>query len=294
MAIILVTGIFGVLGALAVAFVLWPILREKALLGPRKFLLGAASACAVIGIGAGSYLMIGRPDFAVRAFQPPERQTIGGLIALLVKRVHQHPDDMASWIWLGRAYETALDPDDAVKAFARAVAIAQSRHALAPDLLSSYGEALVRSAGGAVTPEAESTFKAVYAANPRDVEAQYFLGFAAAERGQDKEAIALWQGALANLPQNSPLAHDLKDRLAQLLARSGRAPDVPAMVASLAQRLEANPNDAEGWQRLIRAWMVLGEQRKAQDALKHARSSLHGQPEALAAIEAEARELNLR
>jgi cytochrome c-type biogenesis protein CcmH len=294
MAILLVGAIFAVLAMLAAAFVFWPVLREKALPGSRKMLLAVAIACAVIGIGAGSYLMIGRPDFAVRSFEPPERQTIGGLIAILVKRVHQHPDDTASWIWLGRAYETAFDPDDAAKSFARAVAIAQSHRALAPDLLSAYGEALVRSAGGTVTPEAESAFKAVYAANPRNVEAQYFLGFAAADRGQDKVAIALWQGALADLPQNSPLAHDLKDRLAQLLARSGKAPDVHAMVASLAQQLERNPDDAEGWRRLIRAWMVLGEHDKAQDALKHARSSLHGQPEALAAIDAEARELKLQ
>ena len=294
MSIFLVYGIFALLGAGAVAFVLWPILRVRDEPRSKRVLLAGAVGCAVIGIGAGSYLAVGRPDFAVRAFKRPEQQDIGGLIALLVTRVHQHPDDAASWMWLGRAYETALDPDDAAKALARAVAIAQSRHALDPALLSAYGEALVRSANGAVTPAAESIFKTLYAANPKDVEARYFLGFADAEHGQDKEAVALWQSVLADLPQNSPLAHDLKDRLASLESRSGTAPDIGAMVETLAKRLEKEPDDPEGWQRLVRAWTVLGEREKAQAALARARSSLSGEPQALAALDAEARELRLQ
>ena len=294
MSILLVSGMFVLLGAGALAFVLWPILRVQSESRSTRALLAGAIGCAVVGIGAGSYLAVGRPDFAVRAFERPEQQDIGGLIALLVKRVHQHPDDVASWMWLGRAYQTAFDPDDAAKALGRAVAIAQSRHALNPVLLAAYGEALVRSANGVVTPEAESVFKALYAANPKDVEARYFLGFADAERGQDKAAIALWQSVLADLPQNSPLAHDLKDRLASLESRSGNAPDVNAMVETLAKRLENEPNDPEGWQRLVRAWTVLGEREKAKVALARARSSLGGEPQALAALDAEARELHLQ
>jgi len=294
MSILLVSVIFVLVGAGALTFVLFPILRVRSEPWSKRVLLASAVACAVVGIGAGSYLAVGRPYFAVRAFERPEQRDIGGLIVLLVKRVHQHPDDVASWMWLGRAYETASDPDDAAKALGRAVAIAQGHHALSPTLLAAYGEALIRGANGTVTPEAESVFKTLYSANPKDVEARYFLGFADAERGQDREAVGLWQGVLADLPQNSPLAHDLKDRLASLESRSGNAPDVGAMVESLAKRLEKEPNDPEGWQRLVRAWTVLGERNKAQAALARARSSLSGKPQALAALDAEARELHLQ
>ena len=36
----------------------------------------------------------------------------------------------------------------------------------------------------------------------------------------------------------------------------------------LAERLEENPNDLNGWRRLLRAYRVLGEKEKAQMVLK--------------------------
>ena len=44
----------------------------------------------------------------------------------------------------------------------------------------------------------------------------------------------------------------------------------------LAARLKDNPNDAAGWQRLIRAYTVLGERAQAQDALATARKTFAG------------------
>jgi cytochrome c-type biogenesis protein CcmH len=45
---------------------------------------------------------------------------------------------------------------------------------------------------------------------------------------------------------------------------------IRTMVAGLAQRLAANPDDADGWLRLGRAYAVLGERDKAVDAYEHA------------------------
>ena len=45
-----------------------------------------------------------------------------------------------------------------------------------------------------------------------------------------------------------------------------RSQMIRGMVASLAAKLEANPDDAEGWRRLARAYQVLGEDEKAKDA----------------------------
>ena len=65
------------------------------------------------------------------------------------------------------------------------------------------------------------------------------------------------------------------------------------MVAGLAARLKDNPNDAPGWQRLIRAYSVLGERAQAQDALATARKTFTGKPDVTAALDAEAKELKL-
>jgi cytochrome c-type biogenesis protein CcmH len=45
---------------------------------------------------------------------------------------------------------------------------------------------------------------------------------------------------------------------------------IDAMVARLAARLEAHPNDPDGWQRLARSYSVLGEHQKAREAIDHA------------------------
>jgi cytochrome c-type biogenesis protein CcmH len=65
------------------------------------------------------------------------------------------------------------------------------------------------------------------------------------------------------------------------------------MVASLAARLKAAPNDPEGWQRLIRAYVVLGRVDRARAALEDARTVLAKDADALAALSAEARTLKL-
>ena len=47
---------------------------------------------------------------------------------------------------------------------------------------------------------------------------------------------------------------------------------IRSMVERLAERLKENPNDPEGWQRLARAYEVLGEKDKAEDAKRRAQA----------------------
>lgn len=53
---------------------------------------------------------------------------------------------------------------------------------------------------------------------------------------------------------------------AQEMSSEDRSAFIRSMVARLAEKLEENPNDPEGWQRLIRAYEVLGETDKAAKA----------------------------
>ena len=45
---------------------------------------------------------------------------------------------------------------------------------------------------------------------------------------------------------------------------------IQAMVDGLAQRLQSNPNDLEGWKRLGRSYLVLNDPVRAQEAYSHA------------------------
>jgi len=68
---------------------------------------------------------------------------------------------------------------------------------------------------------------------------------------------------------------------------------IRGMVDGLAARLAQNGQDLEGWLRLVRSYTVLHEPDKARAALIDAKRNLAGDPNAIARIEALARELGL-
>src|SRR6185437_9329432 len=127
-------------------------------------LLVAATVVLFLGVGAGTYLIVGRPALAVRSLESADKRDLNGLIALLVNRVHAAPDDLQSWVFLGKAYLSAGDGEDSAKALARAIALAEKAKQPDANLYSAYGEALTR-ATGTVPPEAQAAFARTLALN---------------------------------------------------------------------------------------------------------------------------------
>jgi cytochrome c-type biogenesis protein CcmH len=54
---------------------------------------------------------------------------------------------------------------------------------------------------------------------------------------------------------------------AQDMSQGDRQAMIRGMVESLAARLKEDPNNLEGWLRLVRSYSVLGDKPKAQEAL---------------------------
>ncbi|MBS0473047.1 MAG: hypothetical protein JSR60_18400 [Proteobacteria bacterium] len=273
----------------ACAFAIWPVLRE--LKGRAGLFLAGAVGVLVLAIGGGLYTLIGDPMLAERSVRGPSADDPLARIAQWAADARAHPGDPRPWVQLGAGYIAARDPDDAAKAFGKAIDAAEARGQHLAFLYSAYGEALSLATMGAVPPEAEKAFAHALTLDPKDAAARYYLGLSAVARGQPQVALTLWQGLLADVPANSPMHEELVDRIAALRARMGKAPDIAAMVAGLAARLQQNPDDPAGWQRLIRAYAVLGDKDKAKAALADARKAAHG--ENLAALDAEAKELGL-
>jgi cytochrome c-type biogenesis protein CcmH len=280
---------FVLVALLAVAFAAIPLLRIASLKG--RLLLGAAIALFVLGIGGGSYYMVGRPHLALRAAQGLNSREINGLIPYLIERVRHSPADARAWRYLGQAYMAADDPRDGAKAFARAIALTGKGDAV---LDAAFGEALVLYAQGQVPAEAEAAFSDALAVDPKSAPARFYLGLARAARNDRPGAIALWQSLLDDTPPSAPLHQMLVDRLAILTAQaSGAAPNPLAMVQKLADRLKADPNDALGWVRLMRAYTVLGQRQKAKEALASARKAFAGNADAQTAFITAAKALKL-
>ena len=68
---------------------------------------------------------------------------------------------------------------------------------------------------------------------------------------------------------------------------------IRGMVARLSERLHREGSDIEGWLRLVRSYMVLGERDKARTAAGDARRALVGEPDKLRRIDDLAKSLGL-
>ncbi len=284
--------IFAAVALAAAGFVAAPVLARRK--GRQGLVLGAAALLFVLGIGGAAYLYLGHPALAVRTLNGKDDRSTNALVGRLADSVKKHPGDPRGWALLGAYYFKANDPTDSASAFARAIDAAGAQGQRFSFLYAAYGEALTQASAGAVTPDAEAAFAQALTLDPKDQSSRYFLGLAAAARGNAPMALQFWNGLLADTPAKSPLHAELVDRIAALTARSGgAAPNIADMVAGLAARLKANPDDAEGWQRLIRAYAVLGDTAKAQTALADARKAFAGKADALTAFAAEAKALGL-
>src|SRR5205823_3340738 len=93
---------------------------------------------------------------------------------------------------------------------------------------------------------------------------QQRIAEAAAKLGVDPASLKTSSG----MPSQTAVA-------ATAQATAGISPEqrhamIKGMVGKLAARLEQQPDDVEGWARLGRSYMVLGEPQKARDAYEHA------------------------
>lgn len=304
---------------LAEARIRTPDPRPLSSSGHGKLAIGLA---LMLALGAGGlYAAIGRPDLA-RPLAPPPSEAdralaeVERLIPKIEARLAESPNEAEGWRLLGWAYYQTGRFKEAVNAYRRAVALAPE----APGQQSAYGEALVQAAGGLVTPDAEKAFEAARQIDAGDARARYFLGLLKAQRGDPRAALDDWTRLLQEAPADAPWAGELRGAVAQLAQQAGidmagRLPSsgpsadqmqaaaamspedrqamIRGMVDNLAARLAENPRDVDGWVRLMRARMVLGEPAAASGALSDALAAFRDAPARQQELRAAARSLQI-
>jgi cytochrome c-type biogenesis protein CcmH len=273
----------------------------------RRFTAGAALVALPVGAVA-LYLALGFPGLpdqplAARAIGP-ENRSIAALVAQVEDRLERNPQDGRGWEVIGPVYMRLGRFDDAVKARRNAVRLLGATPAREGDL----GEALVAAANGVVTAEAKAAFDRALALDAREPRAKFFAGLAAQQDGKNAEAAAIWNDLLAHAPADAPWANVVRESLARLentgpqpAAPGPSAADVAAaadmspeariqmvrgMVERLAERLTRDSSDLDGWVRLVRAYLVLGEHERARGAAADARRALAGDADKLRRLEA--------
>jgi cytochrome c-type biogenesis protein CcmH len=88
-----------------------------------------------------------------------------------------------------------------------------------------------------------------------------------------------------------PSASDIK--AAEQMKPGEQNQMIRSMVARLADKLKQDGSDVAGWERLLRAYMVLGDHDKAQAAAAEARRALAGDPDKLRRLDAAIKDLKV-
>ncbi len=267
-------------------------------------------AILLIALGAplialGLYAKVGRPNLPdmplVSRPKPPPAPETRKSLADLEAYLAAHPKDGKALEQITPLYLEARRYDDAVRTGKAALDILGE----SPERLVKYAEALSYANDGEFSPEAVSQLERAEKLAPKYLLARYYLGLAAAQRGEVDKAKEIWTAMLPELSPGSQAKKNVLEKLAMLDApvdgaASGPQPNAPpadqqksiqSMVDAAAQRLAAKGGSVEEWTRLIRSYTVLNEPDKARDALDRARKAHSGDAAALAELDALAKEL---
>jgi len=258
----------------------------------------------------------------------PAQTNIGSVETMLdglKSKLAADPENADGWRMLGWSYFNLGRYEESAGAYEKAAALRPDDAALQ----AAHGEALVMAASGFVTPSALQAFDAALAAGSDDPRARFFKALALDQAGDPKGAIDRWIELANAAPPEADWLNGLVQRINERASETGvdisgrlkarpalspsRAPSptpeqmdaaqalpaneqqamIEGMVARLSARLHDNPDDADGWVRLIKSRMVLGAETDAKRDLSSALAAFAERPEIAAQIAAQASALGV-
>jgi cytochrome c-type biogenesis protein CcmH len=245
------------------------------------------------------YFVIGAPELpgqplAARIAAVSEDQHIEKLVGRVENHLARNPDDGPGWEVIAPVYMRIGRPADAVTAWRNTIRLLGSTAARQANL----GEALVAMQEGIVTADARKAFQAAIEDDPAAAKPRFFLALAKEQDGDAAGAAEDWRALLADTPPDAPYRRSIELALgieesqpgapplsqpgptsddmanAQSLSSGEQQTMIAGMVSRLAERLASEPDDADGWLRLVRSYVVLGRPEDARQAATTAMKSV--------------------
>ena len=243
-------------------------------------------------------------DTGTPAATSPALSSVEAMITKLALRLKANPKDPKGWTMLGWSYMSTGKYAEAVESYRKAVELDAKSAAARVGL----ADAVIQAAGGKVTPEAGATIDQALALDAKEPRALFLRGLGRSQAGDAKAAIEDWIGVLSLASNDDQWAPEVRKRIIELAkeanidvterlpaavvtaqpapaaqpsgpsaAEVAAAQDMPeadrvtmikGMVERLAQKLETNPRNVEGWVQLMRSRKILGDSEGAKAALK--------------------------
>ncbi len=231
------------------------------------------------------------------------------LIAKVEGQLEKQPDDLQGWQLLVPNYLNMGRYGDAANAMAQIIRISGPTSVLYADM----GEAMVYGNNGLMSAQSVAVIDEALKLDAKNAKALFYRGLGLSQEGKIAEAKATFRNLLNNAPADAPWKKAVQQQIARLNPDSAapaigtdqiknaesmkpedRVAMIRSMVDGLDEKLKANPQDLEGWLRLIRAHTVLGDSDKATAALATARATFATKAADMKLIDDLALELKLK
>jgi len=240
----------------------------------------------------------------------PEGQRVAEMIAQVEDVLLRKPDDIQGRLILARTQVEIGRYAEAWRNYAFAIDEAKQ-----PDM-QVYGEmvdTMVTAVNGYISPEAELVIDRALGFAPDDPRFRHYKALAHDQRDQPERALMLWTAMLQDaepgalwvqmvydnaartaeslgmppppMPETAPGPTQDDVAAAAAMPAADQAAMIEGMVSGLAERLADDPDDLQGWVRLIRAYSVLGREEERDAAIATARATFAEDAAALGRIE---------
>ncbi len=204
--------------ALALAFVLWPLLRQALRQQQRRglYALAVVLALGIPLLGAGIYRMVGDPA-ALDPAALKQPLSIDEAITRIKQSLDRDDADPQMWALLGQAYGAKNEPAKAADAFAHALKYKPDD----ADLLVAWAQAdSMAQPQHLITGEARARLKRALAVDPTHQRGLWLLGISDFQLGRYADAVTTWTRLLKLLPPDSGVARGVADQV-RLAAQRG-------------------------------------------------------------------------
>ncbi len=244
------------------------------------------------------YVSLGSPDLpsrplAIRLAEPGED------LAILVKKMEDHlagqPEDGRGWDVIAPVYLKMGRVEDAAKAYRAALRLGGAN----VSRLEGLSETLMATSSGLVTTDVLDELKQILSLERNNPRARFYIALSLEQAGRPGEARGAFEDLARQSPSDAPWLPLVNEHIAKnggtAVASAGEPAAQPAapggpttedvaaaetmnsgdrqqmirgMVESLDAKLSADPDNFEGWMRLVRSYAVLNDKDRAATALK--------------------------
>jgi cytochrome c-type biogenesis protein CcmH len=190
------------------------------------------------------YGMLGEPQALAKAELIATNQkaadNVANMVAKLIERLKQQPDDLEGWMMLGRSYVYMQQYQNAADVFAEL----NKRKPNDPAVMLHYADALAMARNGQMGGEpAELVFKALKLL-PEDHTALWLAGMAKAEAGDFAGAISYWKKLSGLLPADNESQQQVQKMIQMAEAEQQKPQVATASAAALDIKVTVALDDA--------------------------------------------------